>query len=96
MSSSAAVNVLRYSALGLGLFYGFTHQRKITSTQKAEADQREYQRKEALINKAKAEYARSKSPISATTAGGDPATRDPNSPKFDLEAAIQSFLGDKA
>ncbi|KEZ44181.1 hypothetical protein SAPIO_CDS3108 [Scedosporium apiospermum] len=90
MSTSAGVNVLRYSALALGVFYGFTHQRKITATQKAEADKREYQRKEALINQAKSEYARIKNPPVASAA--DETIRDPMDPKFDLEAYFQTLM----
>ncbi|PKS10606.1 hypothetical protein jhhlp_002360 [Lomentospora prolificans] len=93
MPTSAAVNVLRYSALGLGVFYGFTHQRKITATQKAEADKREYQRKEALINQAKSEYAKSKNPA---VSSADATIRDPMDPKFDLEAFFQSLMDQKA
>jgi F-type H+-transporting ATP synthase subunit e len=54
--------VFRYSALAFGVFYGFTHQRKITATQRAEAAKREYEHKEQLIAKAKEEFARKKTP----------------------------------
>ena len=60
--------VLRYSALCLGVFYGFYHQRSITSAQKAVAAQREYEHKQKLIDQAKAEYAKTKQPASATVA----------------------------
>ena len=55
--------MLRYTALALGVFYGFTHQRTLTSTQKAAATKREYERKQGLINKAKEEYVRMKNPV---------------------------------
>lgn len=62
--------MLRYTALGLGIFYGFTHQRSITSSQKAAAAQKEYERKEKLIEQAKAEFAKKNSPVKAADAGG--------------------------
>lgn len=60
--------VLRYSALGAGIFYGFTHQRSISAAEKAAAAQREYEHKQELINKAKEAYAKSKQPVSAVSA----------------------------
>ena len=66
--TAARPQVLRYTVLGLGIFYGFSHQRKITATQKAAEAQREYQHKQQLINKAKDAYAKSKRPAAASTA----------------------------
>ncbi|KAK3382437.1 ATP synthase E chain-domain-containing protein [Lasiosphaeria ovina] len=93
-SSKAGVNVLRYSALGLGIFYGFYHQRTISSTQKTAAAQRNYQHKQQLIDQAKEAYAKSKQPASAvaastTTSGG--LNQDPNDPKFDLEDYLNAL-----
>jgi F-type H+-transporting ATP synthase subunit e len=62
--------VLRYSALGAGVLYGFYHQRTITaSTKRAEA-QREYEHKQELIRKAKDEYTKSRQPALSTPATG--------------------------
>lgn len=61
--------VLRYTALGLGVLYGFSHQRKISATQKAETAKQEYEHKESLIQKAKAEYARLNRPVAAGNGG---------------------------
>ncbi|EFQ28860.1 ATP synthase subunit E [Colletotrichum graminicola M1.001] len=74
MSSSSGVNVLRYTALGLGVFYGFTHQRSITASQKAAAAQKEYERKEKLIEQAKAEFAKKNEPLKSAAA--DAGERD--------------------
>ncbi|TFB06184.1 ATP synthase subunit e [Trichoderma ghanense] len=79
--SSTGVNVLRWSALAFGVFYGFSHQRKITATQRAQHAQHEYEQKQKLIEQAKAEYAKKKAPAAADN---DAAT-DVNSPEFDLE-----------
>ncbi|KAI5466186.1 ATP synthase E chain-domain-containing protein [Mariannaea sp. PMI_226] len=83
--ASTGVNVLRWSALGLGVFYGFTHQRAITSTQKAEHAKHEYEHKERLIQQAKAEFAKKTNP--AASSASDVIT-DPNDPKFDLEKLL--------
>ncbi|KAL2113387.1 hypothetical protein VUR80DRAFT_4224 [Thermomyces stellatus] len=88
MSGAAGVNVLRYTALGLGVFYGFTHQRKITAAAKADAAKQEYERKQSLINQAKSEYAKLHSPPAKTE---DTVIRDPNDPKFDLEAFLMTL-----
>ncbi len=66
--TAARPQVLRYTVLGLGIFYGFSHQRAITANQKAAEAQREYQHKQQLINKAKEAYARSKQPAASSTA----------------------------
>ncbi|CCF44129.1 ATP synthase subunit E [Colletotrichum higginsianum] len=91
MSSSSGVNVLRYTALGLGVFYGFTHQRSITASQKAAAAAKEYERKEKLIEQAKAEFAKKNQPLK--TAAADAGVNiDPMDPKFDLEAYFNNLV----
>ncbi|KAJ6789185.1 hypothetical protein PWT90_05906 [Aphanocladium album] len=80
--ASTGVNVLRWSALAGGVFYGFSHQRTITATQKADHIKHEYEKKQSLINQAKAEYAKTHKPVAAST---DDVVTDVNSPQFDLE-----------
>ncbi|KAL7791000.1 ATP synthase E chain domain-containing protein [Trichoderma ceciliae] len=80
--SSTGVNVLRWSALVFGVFYGFSHQRTITTTQRAQHAQHEYEQKQKLIDQAKAEYAKKKNPAAAAA---DDVVTDVNSPEFDLE-----------
>ncbi|GJC87043.1 ATP synthase subunit E [Colletotrichum navitas] len=91
MSSSSGVNVLRYTALGLGVFYGFTHQRSITASQKAAAAQKEYERKEKLIEQAKAEFAKKNQPLKSAAADAG-VNVDPMDPKFDLEAYFNNLV----
>ncbi|KAJ4290647.1 F1F0 ATP synthase subunit e, mitochondrial [Collariella sp. IMI 366227] len=91
MSSKSGVNVLRYSALGLGIFYGFYHQRTINASQKAAEAQREYQHKQELINKAKDAYAKSKQPAAAP-ASKSGLDQDFMSPNFDLEAFVEGLM----
>jgi hypothetical protein len=62
--------VLRYSALLFGVFYGFSHQRSIYTSAKAAHAEHEYKHKEALIQKAKAEFAKKNLPPQAKTADG--------------------------
>ncbi|KAH8910507.1 hypothetical protein BR93DRAFT_923207 [Coniochaeta sp. PMI_546] len=97
MSATSGVNVLRYSALAVGVFYGFYHQRKITQHVRSEQAQREYKHKEQLIQQAKAEFAKSKQPASAkaeSKTGGQKL--DLNDPNFDIEALISSLMEEKA
>ncbi|RFU80908.1 atp synthase e chain domain-containing [Trichoderma arundinaceum] len=68
--SSTGVNVLRWSALAFGVFYGFSHQRTITTTQRAQHAQHEYEQKQKLIDQAKAEYAKKKNPSVASADDG--------------------------
>ncbi|KAL9623171.1 MAG: hypothetical protein Q9160_002486 [Pyrenula sp. 1 TL-2023] len=95
MSTSQGVNVLRYSALGLGIFYGFFHQSSLTSKSKLAQLDHEYHQKESLIAKAKAEYVKKQLPPEKKTAGGGIIT-DPMDPKFDLEAYLQIKEADAA
>jgi F-type H+-transporting ATP synthase subunit e len=63
----AGSKVLRYTALAAGVFYGLSHQRSITATQKDSAIRQEYEQRQRLIDQAKAEYAKRKNPASANT-----------------------------
>ncbi|KAL8420159.1 hypothetical protein RB594_003077 [Gaeumannomyces avenae] len=86
----STTNVLRYTALGLGVLYGFSHQRKITSTQKTAAARHEYEHKQHLIEQAKAEFAKKSSPAAA--AASSSVNTDFNDPKFDLEAYLNDVF----
>ncbi|VUC20335.1 unnamed protein product [Clonostachys rosea] len=91
--SSTGVNVLRWSALAVGVFYGFSHQRSITAAQRAQHDQHEYQEKQKKIDQAKAEYARQKNPAPASSSD---VITDPTDPKFDLEKLLLKVSEQKA
>jgi F-type H+-transporting ATP synthase subunit e len=56
------LQVLRWSALGFGIFYGFYHQASINARDRLHASKAEYSRRESLISQAKAEYAKSTAP----------------------------------
>jgi len=64
------LQVLRWSALGLGLFYGITHQASISARDRTTAAQRDWKHKEDTIAKAKAEYARKNAPYDVKTGAG--------------------------
>ncbi|KAL6908701.1 ATP synthase E chain domain-containing protein [Trichoderma evansii] len=89
--SSTGVNVFRWSALAFGVFYGFSHQRTITTTQRAQHAQHEYEQKQKLIDQAKAEYAKKKNP---SVASADDVVTDVNSPEFDLEKFLLKIAKD--
>lgn len=61
---SNTVQVLRYSALVFGIFYGFSHQRTITAQNHASHIQAEWRHKEDLIQKAKLEWKKKQNPQS--------------------------------
>ena len=69
-NSANQKQVLRWSALAFGVFYGFSHQRSIKSQNHAAHAQAEYKHKEDLIEKAKLEFKKKQNP-QAYTQGGD-------------------------
>ncbi|KAF9736166.1 hypothetical protein PMIN06_003794 [Paraphaeosphaeria minitans] len=58
MSTSVGVNVLRWGALATGVFYGLYNQVSISSRERLQAKQREWDHHESLIQQAKAEWAK--------------------------------------
>ncbi|KAK5722930.1 F1F0 ATP synthase subunit e, mitochondrial [Elasticomyces elasticus] len=82
--ASSGVNVLRWSALVFGVFYGFSHQNAIYNKDKIVASQHEWDRKQSLIDQAKQEWRKKNDPSS----GKNGVISDPENPKFDLEAYL--------
>ncbi|KAK5940828.1 F1F0 ATP synthase subunit e, mitochondrial [Knufia obscura] len=95
VSTSQGANVLRWSALAFGIFYGFSHQRTINSQNHAAHAQAEWKHKEDLIQKAKLEWKKKQNP-SAFTKGDDGVVTDPEDKNFDLEAYLQKISADHA
>jgi F-type H+-transporting ATP synthase subunit e len=56
------LQVLRWGALVTGVFYGFTHQSAIRSSDKKAAAHHDWERRVKLIDDAKAEYAKKNAP----------------------------------
>ena len=63
------LQVLRYTVFGSGLFYGLYHQSKLGAAEKLAAVDREYARKQSLIEKARAEYTKKNLPPASETDG---------------------------
>ena len=91
--ANASWQVLRYSALALGVFYGFYHQRSLNSSQKAAAAKREYEHKQALIEQAKAEYTKSKQPPAPSTSSGGRKSAIFLSNNFDTGSFVSFYHG---
>ncbi|PSS25137.1 hypothetical protein M430DRAFT_133318 [Amorphotheca resinae ATCC 22711] len=89
--ASTGLNVARYSALGFGIIYGLYHQAQLSSAAKLAALDREYQHKQSLIEKAKAEYSK-KSQQSNPKTGS--VVSDPEDSQFDLEAFLNSVAAE--
>jgi F-type H+-transporting ATP synthase subunit e len=63
--------VLRYSALAAGVFYGLYHQASLSASAKFAAINREYEHKQSLIEKAKAEYSKKNMPANKKAESGE-------------------------
>ncbi|KAL1919090.1 uncharacterized protein VTP21DRAFT_2471 [Calcarisporiella thermophila] len=83
---SPLVNVARWSALGLGIVYGAYHRSSLTRAEERHRIEREWQHKQELIEKGRAEYARRKAEEAGRAAGG--IITNPEDPGFDLEKAV--------
>jgi len=92
--ASAGVNVLRWSALGVGVLYGAYHQRTLRQQQRAGEQQRAYAREESLIVRAKAEYVQKTLPLEKKA--GNRVISNPDDPNFDLEAYLTMKAADTA
>lgn len=62
--------VLRWSALGLGVFYGAYHQLSLSAADRAKAAQKEWDHKQALIRQAKEQWARDHPTEQPKSSGG--------------------------
>ncbi|KAF2831667.1 hypothetical protein CC86DRAFT_366986 [Ophiobolus disseminans] len=78
MSTSVGVNVLRWSALGFGVFYGAYHQLSLSAADKAKHAQKEWDHKESLIRQAKQEWARKHPQEQPKSSGANADPKDPN------------------
>ncbi|KAK6465907.1 ATP synthase E chain-domain-containing protein [Scheffersomyces coipomensis] len=83
-------NVLRYSALGAGIFYGALHRYSLESTHAEQSAAEQWKKEEKLIKAAKAEYAKLNPPkVVASTTKGSINWEDPN---LDIGSALESLL----
>ncbi|CAG8982511.1 hypothetical protein HYALB_00002291 [Hymenoscyphus albidus] len=91
--ASTGINILRWSSLGAGVFYGVYHQASLSTAAKLAAIDREYKHKQKLIDQAKAEYTKKNLPAGAKTGEGD-IIRDPEDSRFDLEALLNAVAAE--
>ena len=82
--------VLRWSALAVGIFYGFSHQRSITAQNHAAHAQAEWKHKEDLIQKAKLEWKKKQNPGAFTKGDDGGMLRTPDSTARTLDHANTS------
>ncbi|KAI3402630.1 TIM11 [Candida oxycetoniae] len=89
--SSSTLNVLRYSALGAGLFYGAYHRYSLETANTKQQAAKEWKREEKLIAEAKAVYQKINTPPKekSNVSSGSINWEDPN---LDIGAALESLL----
>ncbi|KAG5518989.1 hypothetical protein PMAC_002520 [Pneumocystis sp. 'macacae'] len=80
-----ALNIFRWSALVVGIGYGYTHRNNLAAKKKKKEEEALYKRKEEVIRKAQMEYTRLFMPLKTNI------LTDPNDPKFDLEAYLNDL-----
>ncbi|KAI0249541.1 ATP synthase E chain-domain-containing protein [Lactifluus subvellereus] len=77
---SSTVNVVRYTALLSGVFYGIYHRRTLQNAHDADKAHHVKHKREALIAQAKEEWKKKQA------GDKDGVITDPENPRFDLES----------
>ncbi|CCJ28501.1 unnamed protein product [Pneumocystis jirovecii] len=80
-----ALNIFRWSALVAGIGYGYTHRNNLAAKKKRKEEEILYKRKEDIIREAQMEYTKLYMPSKTNI------LTDPDDPKFDLEAYLNSL-----
>lgn len=80
-------NVLRYSALGAGVVYGFVHRRSLGNAEEQKQVLAKFKEEEKLIKQAKAEYAKLNPKV--VSPSGSINWEDPN---LDFGQALESLI----
>ncbi|OSD06184.1 hypothetical protein PYCCODRAFT_1431995 [Trametes coccinea BRFM310] len=86
--ASTTVNVVRYTALLGGVFYGIAHRRSLQKAHDAEVKQHAIHEREHLIAEAKEAWKKKQE------SGKDGVVTDPEDPRFDLEKLIAKWESD--
>lgn len=85
----STVNVFRYSALGLGLFVGLKNDMYFRTAASKKKEQDAYEAKLQLVEDAKAEYAKTHTPVSKSVKpAGDVQKVNLEDPNVDFAAVI--------
>ncbi|EGW30654.1 uncharacterized protein SPAPADRAFT_62521 [Spathaspora passalidarum NRRL Y-27907] len=86
---SSNFNILRWSFLGAGLFYGAYHRRNLQCEAEQQAEAKKLKEEQKLIKQAKAEYAKLNPPKAAPVTSGAINWEDPN---LDIGKALESLV----
>ncbi|THH33171.1 hypothetical protein EUX98_g1020 [Antrodiella citrinella] len=87
--ASATTNVVRYTALLSGVFYGISHRRSLQKAHDADKEHHAVHEREHLIAEAKEAWKRKQE---SSKDGG--VVTDPEDPRFDLEKLIAKWESD--
>ncbi|GJE86227.1 ATP synthase E chain-domain-containing protein [Phanerochaete sordida] len=83
--ASSTVNVVRYTALASGVFYGIAHRRSLQKAHDEEKKQHAIHEREHLIAQAKEAWKKKQE------GSKDGLVTDPEDPRFDLEKLIAKW-----
>ncbi|QRV80155.1 ATP synthase E chain domain-containing protein [Ceratobasidium sp. AG-Ba] len=86
--ASPTVNVVRYTALASGIFYGIVHRRTLQTKLDNQRAHEEELRHERLVNQAKEAWRKKNDPSLSQL------VTDPDDPKFDVEKLIAKYEAD--
>ncbi|CCE92510.1 F1F0 ATP synthase subunit e TDEL_0E02670 [Torulaspora delbrueckii] len=84
----STVNVLRYSALGLGLFFGLKNDLSFKTAASKKEEQNAFDAKMKLVEEAKAEYAKLQAPVQKKAEVGSTKEVNFEDPNVDFAAVI--------
>lgn len=92
ITMSTTFNVLRYSALGAGVFYGAYHRYSLESSFAKQQAAKQWKHEEKLIAQAKAEYQKLTNPQVVKPATSTPGSINWEDPNLDLGKALESLI----
>lgn len=92
ITMSTTFNVLRYSALGVGVFYGAYHRYSLESSFAKQQAAKQWKHEEKLIAQAKAEYQKLTNPQVVKPATSTPGSINWEDPNLDLGKALESLI----
>lgn len=84
----STVNVFRYSALALGLFFGVRNDLLFKTAASKKEEQNAFDAKLKLVEEAKAEYAKLKAPVNKKVESGSAKEVNLEDPNVDFAAVI--------
>ncbi|CAK9441108.1 uncharacterized protein LODBEIA_P49770 [Lodderomyces beijingensis] len=88
----STINILRYSALGLGVVYGAYHRYSLESTYAKQQAAKQWKQEEKLIAEAKALYKKIETPPQPVKPQGNASAINWEDPNLDVGATLESLL----